>query len=74
MLALKQASGVLFLSQYPKASSHHLMVFWGGRPEDVFLPSKVHVFLTRAGIPRIIPSFQKKKIKFFVGVEGSSLA
>lgn len=39
------------------------MVFWGGRPEDVFLPSKVHVFLTRAGIPRIIPSFQKIKEK-----------
>jgi len=38
MLALKQASGVLFLAQYRKASSHHLMVFWGGRPEDLFFP------------------------------------
>lgn len=57
---LKQKSGFLFLSLYLKQCRVAVQKVCAG--DSVFSPSPA-ISLTRSGVPRIIPSFHRKRIK-----------
>lgn len=59
---LHRRSSPLFLSQYLKTVSLHVMRYWAGE-KGVDQPMKVYVSLTRCGIPRIIPPFSRKRLR-----------